>query len=379
MKHIIRKILLEELSTDSFELVYTFDDFGVGKSKDGGNVYFNGAKRIEGQLTDDTETITLKSGGDEYEFYLQPPEISFTSKQKPYVSVNTFREAYPEAYDEHVAEKVEALYKPQVNVLVNDTDVIEDPLDKSIQTKLRKKENGIPDLILTLLEREFKSNWGKIDDGDCQTDYGVLDIFPAVQGERWSILNFFDTNPRVYKVLTQEYIKTGNDFTLENFKSWLDNNSNFLFGKNSQLLNKMVKENLTSFNSGSKTEDVAVQHLINMYGIPEEDITAFCLGSIEDRENSRDIKIKMGSRDVYLQVKPLIRFSEHTNKKGKTRYMVYTNNMRYWYKWKPIDYIAYVANNNMYLFPNKGYKVSKNGVMVHHFLPPVETLEQQDN
>ena len=45
--------------------------------------------------------------------------------------------------------------------------------------------------------------WGKAPNpnDNCQTDFGVINIFPHSENDKWSVLNRFDTNFKVKKKL----------------------------------------------------------------------------------------------------------------------------------------------------------------------------------
>ena len=119
----------------------------------------------------------------------------------------------------------------------------------------------------------------------------MIDIFPAVPGERWSILNFFDTNPGVIKILIEEYKKENRNESTDDFKSWIKENGKKLFDESSDILKKLIKTNIRSFDSGSKTEDTFMRLVKQKFGLEDKDVVRYCLGSIKDRVDSIDFSI----------------------------------------------------------------------------------------
>jgi len=202
---------------------------------------------------------------------------------------------------------------------------------------------------------------GKISEPDCQTLEGVIDIFPAMEGERWSILNFFDTNPGVIRILVEKYQDENDEVTLEGFKEYLKENKEEIFGKDSPLLQSLVKRNLQSFERGWKTEAEVIDIVKRENPtLTDEDISQYCLGSIEDRVSGVDFKVKGKG----YQTKPASKMERLKN--GGVR--VQTYGMRDWYqRKKEIDYILYSNGKNIAVFPNKNYKVSNDGKTVTHF------------
>jgi hypothetical protein len=199
-----------------------------------------------------------------------------------------------------------------------------------------------------------------------------LDIETIGEGQRWSIMNYFDTNPKVINILTNEFLNEYNNFTINDFKNWIKRESKELFGENSPILDRMVQVNRQSLTSGLKTEDYALKHLIDKFGVSPENIVQYCFGSNEDRINSRDIKFTVNGKDYYIQVKPLKSVNNVND-----RYDVSTRGMsdRYkMYNQKTVDYIGYANKNELILFPNKQYSTQENGGKVIHYVNPIESV-----
>ena len=286
--------------------------------------------------------LTDKNTGDDFMF--DPDELTTTKNGNTmYLKMRDMRVLYPS-----VAQKLmdqEHKYKNEnLNVSV-----------------LKTKASGIPQLILDILKDVYPNNWGKISEPDCETLEGVIDIFPAMEGERWSILNFFDTNPGVIKILVEKYQDDDENADLVGFKEWLRENQEDLFGENSETLKALVKRNLQSFERGWKTEAETLDIIKrDNPSITDEDISQYCLGSILDRVSGIDFKINGKG----YQTKPSSKMERL--KSGAVR--VQTYGMRDWYqRKKDIDYIIYSNGKHVAVFPNKNYKVSNDGKTVTHY------------
>lgn len=228
---------------------------------------------------------------------------------------------------------------------------------------LKKKTSGVPDTILKALKDVYPNNWGRINEPNCETLDGVIDIFPAILGERWSILNFFDTNPGVIKLLLEKYSGESTIQTLEGFKEWIIDNKESLFGENSEFLLSLINKNLQSFERGWELESNVIDIIKrNNPSLKNENITQYCLGSIKDRVSSIDVTINGKG----YQIKPSTKMERQKNGSIK----VYTFQMRDWYKNKKrdgLDYIIYSNGKNIAVFPNENYWVSKDGKTAVHY------------
>jgi len=227
---------------------------------------------------------------------------------------------------------------------------------------LKTRASGIPQLILDILKDVYPNNWGKISEPNCTTLDGIIDIHPAIDGERWSILNFFDTNPGVIKILVEKYQDDVEISNLDGFKEWLIENQEDLFGENSETLKSLIKRNKQSFKSGWKTEDDAIDIIKRQNpSLTDGDIIQYCLGSIIDRVESIDASI-LGKT---YQIKPSSKMKRLQN--GSIQ--VETWNMNNWYKNKypKLEYILYCNGKDIAVFPNKNYSVTNGGKTVIHY------------
>ena len=305
------------------------------------NVYFNELSKSPSEISNSSKIVlTDKKSGDDYIFDADDIRIQ---NDKMWISVRDLRELYPRFLE---------------TLLVKDDKVRNENLNVNT---LKTKASGIPQLILDVLKEVYPNNWGKISEPDCQTLEGVIDIFPAMEGERWSILNFFDTNPGVIRILVEKYQDENDEVTLEGFKDFLRDNKEELFGKDSPILQSLVKRNLQSFERGWKTEAEVIDIVKRENPtLTDEDISQYCLGSVEDRVSGVDFKVKGKG----YQTKPASKMERLKN--GGVR--VQTYGMRDWYqRKKEIDYILYSNGKSIAVFPNKNYKVSNDGKTVTHY------------
>jgi hypothetical protein len=242
---------------------------------------------------------------------------------------------------------------------------------------LKKKSSGFPSFMTKTLFGLYPNNIGKnsfiTGDGLCNSEDGLIDIPDTnVPDQTWSILNYFDTNPMVIKKLIEWYMKgefenneTPSEVTIKNFENWITDRSNHLF-KNGRYLDELVKLNLTSYKSGSKTENMTIKKLTEPpFNINPNDIKQFCSGSKQDRIEGKDLEIKTSTGYKYAQVKPLssLEYDEVTN-----TYTVRTYQMKN-YKSKPLDYIIFTSAKGLSIFKNKNYTVPKKYMVVFKDAP----------
>jgi len=344
------KVLQESLDGSTQTVDFSFYDMRPWSNYGKSRVYFNRLKPKEGKFGSETENINLISqDGKVYSFDID--DFSYDrNRNNGFVDGTIFKQIYPQEMD-----------------VLMDIKQTSQSTGKLSVPYLKTKKSKTPETILNTLKEIYPNNWGKIDDGDCQTLDGVIDIYPAIEGERWSILNFFDTNPGVIKIILDEYRKENREESVDDFNSWINENGEKLFGKDSAILQQLIKRNKQSFESGWKLEDNVVDIIKSKFNITDEDIIRYCLGSIVDRVGSIDARIKGKG----FQIKPA----------GKTERMEdgsikvsNTHNMRDWYKNKlrnGLDYILYSNGKSVIIFPNSNYTVNKNGSEVIHYTKPV--------
>jgi hypothetical protein len=171
-----------------------------------------------------------------------------------------------------------------------------------------------------------------------------------VNGQVWSILNFFDTNPKVIKQLLNWYYDTDpQQVSLDNFKSWIVENQNDLF--DGIKLKVLVNLNFESYNKGTETENYAINHLINKLNVSPDKIQQFCAGTGRDRKQGVDfITIKNGVESTF-QVKPLSGI-----KTDESSFIISTYKMKNYSK--KVQYLIFANKQDFYIFENYGYVIS---------------------
>jgi hypothetical protein len=347
--NILKTIITENSSDGDVNVEFNFRDIKPWIKYPMNRIYFNNLSLKSGRFGSDTENIALISNdGEVYKFDID--DFNYNRlKRNAYVEGSVFKQIYPQEMDSLLE-----LIDQQKPTSTGNFDV----------SYLKKNESGVPKTILDTLKEIYPNNWGRINQPDCETLDGVIDIFPAVEGERWSILNFFDTNPGVIKILIEEYKKENRNESTDDFKSWIKENGKKLFGESSDILKKLIKTNIRSFDSGSKTEDTFMRLVKQKFGLEDKDVVRYCLGSIKDRVDSIDFSIKGKT----FQVKPADKTFKTDNGIG-----VYTFGMKKSYMYKRnLDYIVYVNNklDSFIIFPNSNYSVDKTGrETIHNSLP----------
>jgi hypothetical protein len=238
---------------------------------------------------------------------------------------------------------------------------------------LKKLNSGFPEFITKLLFEKFKDNLGLnnyiilnkksnkyiVTSAMCESNIGLIvdvnnPIDPLyntnVNGQVWSILNFFDTNPKVIKQLLNWYYDTDpQQVSLDNFKSWIVENQNDLF--DGIKLKVLVNLNFESYNKGTETENYAINHLINKLNVSPDKIQQFCAGTGRDRKQGVDfITIKNGVESTF-QVKPLSGI-----KTDESSFIISTYKMKNYSK--KVQYLIFANKQDFYIFENYGYVIS---------------------
>jgi hypothetical protein len=390
MDIIITESQLKYIIKETFNVDYTFDRFNTTFDSKYGppKVFFNNTVKVSGNRDYETEIYRFtRKDGEVYQF--DSRDIGFSKNNgNAFIKLSDFEIEYPEEGDKfremiELEKKNNELEKSKIELekksnektvsSVDINQVIDNPLSSTNQAFFKKNISGIPQTISASTKSVYSQNWGKINDDECETGEGVLDVETVGGGQRWSIINYFDTNPKVINILTNEFLNEHDNFTINDFKNWISRESEKLFGENSPILKRLIQVNRQSLTSGLKTEEYAIDHLINKFGVSPKTIKQYCSGSEDDRKKSRDIKfVGKFNKDYYIQVKPL----KSITKNGK-KYDVSTNGMKDSYKMfnrDTVDYIGYANKNELILFPNKQYSTQENGGKAIHYVNPVEDI-----
>lgn len=227
---------------------------------------------------------------------------------------------------------------------------------------LKKMESGFPKFITNLLYELYPDNIGRNrflnQDGICESDFGLIDIDGTnIPNQRWSILNFFDTNPMVITQLINWYYNSNPDkISVENFEKWITDNKEELFLMGDKL-KVLIDKNMNSYLSGIKTENVAIKNLSKKFNIPINNFKQYCAGSYHDRKSGKDVEI-IDNKNIsrFGQIKPLSSFSRIDN-----IYEVKTYQMKNYKKQTSLDYIIFSNPNTVLVFKNEGYEIKNNG------------------
>ena len=182
---------------------------------------------------------------------------------------------------------------------------------------------------------------------------GLEDYDP--EGGDWSILNYFDTNPQVRKLIVGLYEKeTGNIMdnteTMEDFIKWMSKNRNRIF-KNGPILDNLIEKNIESLYQGEQNERKAYEYLTKILeNIPEWKLKGRSVpGSKSDRDGVDFVMQKENSDKIAkFQVKPL----NSLERVGKF-YKITSYNIKNLDK-KPVDYFVFTSSNqeDVYVFRN---------------------------
>lgn len=238
---------------------------------------------------------------------------------------------------------------------------------------LKKLNSGFPEFITKLLFEKFKDNLGLnnyiildkksnkyiVTSEMCESNIGlIVDVNNSsdplyntnVNGQVWSILNFFDTNPKVIKQLLNWYYDTDpQQVSLDDFKSWIVENQNDLF--DGIKLKVLVNLNFESYNKGTETENYAINHLINKLNVSPDKIQQFCAGTGRDRKQGVDFIITKNGVESTFQVKPLSGI-----KTDESSFIISTYKMKNYSK--KVKYLIFANKQDFYIFENYGYVIS---------------------
>ncbi len=385
MKDLIKKVLVEHLLMEgdhpSLYDKYEFDGTSVSHYKTGTNVFLDNSVNIVDSVFGDTECIentdicipftTLIHDGQEYRIPQWDKDgkqiLKVASNGNLYLNLKDFQN-YFEGYD------------------LGGSDMSLDDIAARVKTErifLSTLNSIMENIYSELTNDDGEPLFGEsVKDDKCKTNRGVINFRGVKYGvgykliSNWSILNYFNTNSGIIKFLLKEYmgvtgVKT-TDFTQNfkkeqsNFINWIKKNQVYLFGPESQYLDKMEKINLNSLNSGIQREQVAVTILMKIHNVGEEGITEYCPGSIEDTRYGRDVKINL-EVPLYYQIKPF----NGDVKKTENGYLVPTHSMKRYPK--TVDRFIFVGKNGKYvIFQNDDYEVSTKGDFVTFKNEPIE-------
>jgi hypothetical protein len=156
---------------------------------------------------------------------------------------------------------------------------------------------------------------------DCDTNVGVINIFPHSEQDVWSVLNRFDTNTKVKNRLKGLFELSGIDGRSDqDFRKWIEDNRDDLFGPNGTYSQELVDLNMTTIVSGNRNEEYAVNELRNKF--PNTVIKRFCAGDKRDTRQGIDIVIEYPNKSINIQVKPFVKVDSYVELDGDTFFEV---------------------------------------------------------
>lgn len=210
---------------------------------------------------------------------------------------------------------------------------------------------------------------------DCQTNLGVINVFPHSEQDVWSILNRFDTNRKVKDKLHQLFLKSNPvGQSQKDFQDWIESNRNDLFGPKGQYTQELVDLNMETIISGNRNEEYSVEILKKRF--PETKIKRFCSGDIRDTKKGIDISVEHPSKTLNIQVKPFIKVASYVEPDGDTFFEVTSYLEVNKYSEKNVDIFMFVDvnKNEFILFKNKKTKIGQmRNNIIRFYEPPLYT------
>jgi len=225
------------------------------------------------------------------------------------------------------------------------------------------KPKPLADHIRQTLKNIYEplGKYGQVQDPDnfCETGLGVMDVYPVSEKDRWSILNWFDTNDLVFKKMEEWYYQENQKQpSTSEMKDWITKNAKKLF--NGEWTQKLVDLNKGTIERGVKNEDYAITILQDKLGNNAK-INRFCSGDVRDTKKGMDLRVQVGSNSpIHVQVKPLKKVESLYDDEGDTFFEIHSpsfENSKY--NPKNVDLFLFVDyDKNLYIgFRNKPNKI----------------------
>jgi hypothetical protein len=210
---------------------------------------------------------------------------------------------------------------------------------------------------------------------DCETNFGVINIFPHSEQDVWSVLNRFDTNYFVEKKLKEWFnIASKNNRSQEDFLSWIEKHKNNLFGPEGKYTQILVNLNRETIDSGNKNEEFAVAVIKERF--PNARVRRFCAGDYRDTLKGIDINVKEGNSDFNIQVKPFNGVISSVSPEGEKFFEVFSKIKTEKYSERNVNVFMFVnsQSDEYILFRNKKSKITQiTDNVVKFFEEPVYT------
>lgn len=259
-----------------------------------------------------------------------------------------------------------------MDIIVNQKQVKVILENSGAESKIKQIYKEYSSIIKEILKKVYEPKgpkyWGKVVNENCETEIGVLNVFPHSETDNWSILNRFDTNSKVRNELKQYHKKYGKN---EKFNEWLLNNS-YIFdsefktegSSENELLKRLVELNKETIDKGLARETKAESIIQNAIRAKEgSKIRRFCSGDKRDMFYGQDIEVVLSSGERrYFQVKPF--YSDVTkivDNSGKVLHIdVITGSFKYYDKNK-VDYLLFIDESleRFIIFKNVSYTFAR--------------------
>ena len=323
------KYLVEGLLNETPTVDYSFEGYGY----DHGKVFFNGAKKLrplEGELEDDTLKIRLfDKQNKQFVFDIQDVNFAKNKDLTPYVSQDKFIEKYGrkgdltfnitdneinKAYQQAVFTALEELYGKTDNW---DSKSGRGPSGKGGIVKLYQIGDFVEEMIAELEEKGIEI---------------PEELLGNLEGGDWSIMNYFDTQPKIRAKIIDEYKLKNNlnkILNLKDFKEWIKENKALLFQDESSL-KQFVEMNKQSYVAGLKNEIKAYRYVRTLIADkPDYKLSSLNLpGSPKDRSLGIDFSIfENGEEIMKFQAKPFNGYNTEELERGKILYTVKSYNI----------------------------------------------------
>lgn len=257
-------------------------------------------------------------------------------------------------------------------------EIIVNSLKKLIVEKY-KSTFDYPAFIREILKSIYEPMglWGRAPNpnNDCETNVGVINIFPHSEQDVWSVLNRFDTNTIVKKKLSELYMRySRTKHSEQNFQKWLEKNKMKLFGPDGRYTQELVDLNLGTVISGNKNEEYSVNVLKEKF--PNTNIKRYCSGDIRDTRYGIDITIEHPKKSLNIQVKPFKEVNSFVEPDGDTFFEVISYITVNKYAQNKVHVFMFVnpERNEYILFKNLKNKIGQMAPnRVRFYEPPLYT------
>lgn len=221
-----------------------------------------------------------------------------------------------------------------------------------------------------------KGKYGKAPnpDGNCETNDGVIDVFPHSEKDKWSILNRFDTNLKVKTKIKELYMSQNSDTTFNDvdFRNWISENKYDLFDENGKYTQSLIDLNMETIIKGNENEEYSVDVLKEKF--PNVEIIRFCSGDIRDTKKGIDLLIKSGDKEYTVQVKPFQSVKSFISVDGDTFFEVKAYLDVNKYSSRNVNVFMFVSHQDQkyILFSNNKNKITQmRGNSIRFYEPPL--------